>query len=96
MFVFENVKSYGKSEKNLEKCIETVKICIETVENIRIFFTYMRIWSRRGAWLVPRDSWTEKHKKYIEKSAGGSPTEKQVGSRRGSSLRYEKNRPKFA
>jgi len=43
MFVFENVKSYGKSEKNLEKCIETVKICIETVENIRIFFTYMRI-----------------------------------------------------
>jgi CMP-N-acetylneuraminic acid synthetase len=43
MFVFENVKSCGKSEKNLEKCIETVKSCIETVENIGLFFTYMRI-----------------------------------------------------
>jgi hypothetical protein len=37
--VFENVKSCGKSEKNLEKCIETVKSCIETVENIGQFFT---------------------------------------------------------
>jgi hypothetical protein len=37
--VFENVKSCGKSEKNLEKCIETVKSCIETVENIGLFFT---------------------------------------------------------
>jgi hypothetical protein len=37
--VFENVKSCRKIWKNLEKSIETVKICIETVENIGIFFT---------------------------------------------------------
>jgi hypothetical protein len=43
MFVFENVKSCGKSEKNLEKCIEKCEKSIETFEKIGLFFTPLRI-----------------------------------------------------
>jgi hypothetical protein len=38
-FVFENVKSCGKSEKNLEKCMEIWEKSIETFEKIGLFFT---------------------------------------------------------